>query len=75
MSHSTEPWSWGSDSIEDADGRTIIATGEASREDLDRIVACVNFCREFSTKWLQGRKLRFDGFLICQLIPAAKENA
>ena len=60
-------------------------------DDAERIVACLNFCREFSTKWLQGHKLRFikqgdeirsaadipnfDGLVACQLIPVAKENA
>jgi hypothetical protein len=37
-----EPWYWGSDYIRDANGNEVIATGEASSDALNRLVACVN---------------------------------
>jgi hypothetical protein len=40
--HSPTPWYWDSDYIRDAEDNEVIATGEASSDDLNRIVACVN---------------------------------
>jgi hypothetical protein len=37
-----EPWYWDSDYIRDAEDNEVIATGEASSDALNRIVACVN---------------------------------
>jgi hypothetical protein len=37
-----EPWTWDSDYIRDAEDNEVIATGEASSDALNRIVACVN---------------------------------
>jgi hypothetical protein len=58
-------------------------------EDAARIVACVNFCREFDTEFLEGRRLKrltaedevrvaadidgFDGFVAVALLPVVKE--
>jgi hypothetical protein len=65
--HSPEPWkarknAFGDYLIADSRGSPVIGGGtddaySADREDAERIVACVNFCRQFPTAWLQGRQL------------------
>jgi hypothetical protein len=60
-----------------------------SLADAERIVACVNFCREFPTSALEGRHLKYihakddiqwdhgggtpDGFVACTLLPVVKD--
>jgi hypothetical protein len=63
MTHSKEPWSIGDApvSIKDASGEPIVILDNEWRidiadGDLERIVACVNFCRQFPTKFLECRQ-------------------
>lgn len=66
------------------------SVGEIDRlEDARRIVACVNFCRQFPTDYLEGRQLVYihseddlrhpkdlvpEGFVACTLLPIQKDN-
>ena len=66
--HSPEPWGdattrevktvgvmWEfATTIVDAEGMPI---AKASGDNLRRIVACVNFCRQFPTEWLEKREM------------------
>lgn len=94
MSHKPEPWKhlkrpwmrW--DSIEDHDGDRIIKSCEdeegIEEEDAHRIVACVNFCREFPTEFLEAHRLNYlhsgedlktwdyAGYAACELLPVVK---
>lgn len=62
--HSPEPWrqnvcsGWGQEvGILDANGRQVFLGDDLSPEDCQRIVACVNFCQNFRTSFLEGQKL------------------
>ena len=58
-----EPWKRGDDrAIENRDGDYIVfpnshADFQASEEEVERIVACVNFCRGVPTETLNGMTL------------------
>ena len=63
--HSPEPWQRNSvdpAAIVDANGLDVLmrhdGCGWPNDADLRRIVACVNFCREFDTKFLQAHRLK-----------------
>ena len=71
MNHSPEPWRFEPDlfpdqslqsGIKDAGGGIVLRAehhpGQEVELDLSRIVACVNFCRDFSTQWLAEERER-----------------
>ena len=76
----------GSNLLEGIDGHVNYGTMEANAR---RVLACVNFCRDFPTESLEGRSLvfiepgtelrsaadipGFDGFVAATLLPVAKD--
>jgi hypothetical protein len=59
MSHSPEPWSIKENRIADAGGSSVTAWHPAilEDEDMQRAVACVNFCRHLPTEYMLPRVL------------------
>lgn len=66
MPHSPEPWKIDDDGIiVGSDGSEVCDSvvgcrchddpAAMSEDDKDRIVACVNFCRDIPTEWMQGK--------------------
>ena len=66
MPHSPEPWKIDDDgTIVGSDGSEVCDPvvgcryhddpAAMSEDDKDRIVACVNFCRDIPTEWMQGK--------------------
>lgn len=88
MSRYGEPWKYAFDSICDASGKWLIEHDindpvaeppdrvDLSQDQMKRIVACINFCRELPTEWLQQRTLtrRFEDSeeLSCTFTPDQK---
>ena len=59
--HSKEPWEINDYGDVDVLVPFIVASGGfADKDDAERAVACVNFCRQFPTAWLAERTLTFD---------------
>ena len=67
MNYSPEPWKltdiYQSRFINDANGNGIGSTSnglvaETACANAERIVACVNFCRQFPTEWLAEHQLQ-----------------
>jgi hypothetical protein len=66
--HSPEPWRHITgkclDYIADANGNSVLGDAALddpvmpSSEEMERIVACVNFCREFNTEFLKTHHLK-----------------
>ena len=66
--HSPEPWKYVTgqclDYIADANGNSVLGDAALddpvmpSSEEMERIVACVNFCREFNTEFLKTHHLK-----------------
>ena len=58
--HSKEPWEINDYGDIDVLVPFIVASGGfAKKEDAERAVACVNFCRQFPTEWLAEHQLHF----------------
>lgn len=73
MNHSPEPWRLAKyqNDIEDATGKVVIcglrdvdmqmqSDEAASSDDIKRIIACVNFCRNLGTEDMSGKVLTID---------------
>ena len=78
MTHNPEPWRMvvsemsGNPVVVDLRGRFIAASDQDDDPNFERIVACVNFCREFETEWLKARTMRSSRpYSAVQLVPVA----
>lgn len=68
MNHPPEPWSFGeiktigwtnSDTLTIGDAEQMPVCACRTREGMERIIACVNFCERATTVWLEAGKLKF----------------
>lgn len=99
MSHSPEPWKTEGDLavVWDTRGNLVLRIpspfegpeAELAEANARRVIACVNFCRQFPTDYLEGRQLVYvnrqedimaphvplpEGFVACTLLPIQKDN-
>ena len=92
MNHSPEPWLklglaiFANDDNHDFIARCADRGIEEDHANAERIVACVNFCRQFPTEFIKNRQMVYikdkkqlnavpaKEFVACSLIPVAKNS-